>query len=125
MRVNDDYPTVNAQIQTDSSNGSSVFHFWQRALSYRKLNKDTFVYGDFAIVGNPVDDKIIAYKRFSTNNAFVVVLNFSGEQISWNIPSDIQISSWTLGNYTLKDTPAKELLTLRPWEGIVGELVLS
>jgi oligo-1,6-glucosidase len=125
MRVNDDFPTVNAKIQTESSNDSSVYHFWQKSLAYRKLHKDTFVYGDFAIVGKPDDDKVIAYRRFSSSKAFVVILNFSGENIDWTIPSEIQVSSWVSGNYPSKDTLIKGSLKLQPWEGLVGELIVS
>jgi oligo-1,6-glucosidase len=124
MRVNDDYLTINAQEQTKDSNDSSVYHFWQKSLAFRKLHKDVLVYGDFAIVGDLADDKVIAYKRFSSNKAFVVVLNFSGDQIRWNIPKDIQVVSWFTQNYPAKDISTHESLKLEPWEGLIGEIVI-
>lgn len=124
MRVNDDYPAVNAAAEQAQSDPSklSVLQFWKRALEHRKRHKAVFVYGDFELV-DPEHGKIFAYRRWSDEDAWLVVLNLSGESIEWQIPGDVKVSGWMAGNYTV-GKPAKEVggkITLSPWEGLLGQ----
>ncbi|KAF3003518.1 hypothetical protein E8E13_005269 [Curvularia kusanoi] len=128
MRVNDDYKTVNAAAQLDNPNPSpgtlSVHAFWKRGLACRKENKDVFVYGDFELL-DPEDTKTVAYKRWSEKNAFVTVLNFSGEKLSWKGLGDLKVKKWVAGNYDETDIGGKAksgTLELRPWEALLGLL---
>ncbi|KAF2143599.1 glycoside hydrolase family 13 protein [Aplosporella prunicola CBS 121167] len=125
MRVIDDYKTVNAaaQVYNIVVGQMSVWQFWQRALRHRKQHKDVFVYGDFAPVGDE-SPSVFAYKRWSEHEAFVSVLNFSGEEIEWDIPADVGVERWVAGNYTADedvDKPKEGKLTLGPWEGLLGQ----
>ncbi|KAF2102860.1 glycoside hydrolase [Rhizodiscina lignyota] len=127
MRVNDDYPTVNAAVQMApkqaGGNDFSVRQFWKRGLENRKKHKDVFIYGDFELLGDENDaGDVFAYKRWSRDEAFVVVLNFSGQESQWNVPSALKIESWAAGNYEVgsSDKPLTGAITLRPWEGLLG-----
>jgi glycosidase len=127
MRVNDDYKTVNAAAQVVNPRPSpgtlSVHAFWKCALEYRKTNKDVFVYGDFQLL-DPEHDKVFAYKRWSKDAAFVIVLNFSGETVQWDL-GDVTVNEWTLGNYDDRDLDGKStkgVVELKPWEGLIGLL---
>jgi oligo-1,6-glucosidase len=128
MRVNDDYKTVNAQAQIEdampSSGTLSVHAFWQRGLRCRKENKDVFVYGDFQLL-DPEHKKVVAYKRWSKENAFVTVLNLSGEKLSWDGLKNLTVKKWVAGNYDETDIDGKsksDTLELRPWEALLGML---
>lgn len=128
MRVNDDYKSVNAQAQIDKPHPSpgtfSVFAFWQRALACRKENKDVFVYGDFELL-DPENNKIVAYRRWSERNAFVTVLNFSGETLTWDGLKNLKITKWVAGNYDetkIDDKSKSGKLELRRWEALLGKL---
>jgi oligo-1,6-glucosidase len=128
MRVNDDYKTVNAKAQLDNANPSpgtlSVHAFWKRGLQSRKANKDVFVYGDFEML-DPEDTKVVAYRRWSEKNAFVTVLNFSGEKLTWDRLGDLKVKKWVAGNYDERDIDTKAKsgkLELRPWEALLGML---
>lgn len=124
MRIMDDYPTINAETQMKASDPDdlSVWQFWQRALRTRKVNKRVFVYGDYAEL-DPEDEDIFAYVRTADDgDQFVVILNFSGKQREWVLPSSVPVKSWSAGNYT-KGNPEKPLkgrILLEPWEGLVG-----
>lgn len=127
MRVNDDYKVINAEAQREVKPGQlSVLQFWKRALANRKEHKDVFVYGEFDLIDehNP---KVFAYKRSSGSKAFVTVLNFSGQEVQWEIPQSAKLQSWAAGNYTAgkpeKSTTGK--ITLQPWEGLLGESALG
>jgi glycosidase len=128
MRVNDDYKTVNAKAQLEnpkpSSGTLSVHAFWKRGLECRKANKDVFVYGDFEIL-DPEDKKVVAYRRWSEKDAFITILNFSGEMLTWDKLGDLKVKKWVAGNYdeTKIDSKAKSgTIELRPWEALLGML---
>ncbi|KAF2173286.1 glycoside hydrolase family 13 protein [Zasmidium cellare ATCC 36951] len=123
MRVNDDYKTVNAEAQREAKDADqlTVLQFWKRGLENRKKHKDVFVYGDFKSLDDK-SDKVFAYKRSSKDEAFVVVLNFSGKQVDWSIPKDAGLEKWVAGNYAASapDKAVDGSIQLRPWEGILG-----
>ena len=122
MRVNeDDAKVCNAKDQV--SQASSVWRYWQKALKFRKEHAKIFVYGDFSLIGEGVGDDenpVFSYRRWSENDAFVVVLNFSGEQQQWRIPEELRIAAWASENYGGLVMASAEALILRPWEGLLG-----
>lgn len=129
MRVNDDYKEVNVAAQLHGPRASESVHaFWKRSLQYRKENKDVYVYGDFEIISpdeDPNKAEIVAYRRWSMDRTVVVVLNFSGKKLQWNLVSGMRVKQWVTGNYDEKDLREKATsgsVQLRPWEGLVGEV---
>ncbi|KAF2688107.1 glycoside hydrolase family 13 protein [Lentithecium fluviatile CBS 122367] len=125
MRVNDDYKEVNVATQLANPDPDhSVHAFWKRGLKHRKIHKNVFVYGDFELV-DPEHDKIVTYKRWSKDEAILAVLNFSGETVEWTGIGELKVKKWWAGNYAEKDLGSKstaKLITLRPWEGMIGSL---
>lgn len=122
-RVNDDYSQFNAEAQQSASddNQLSVLQFWQRGLANRKAHKDVFVYGDYKLLDD-THETVFAYKRSSETEAFVTVLNFSGNSVEFQIPDDAGVEKWVATNYEA-GAPAKEVqgtITLKPWEAILG-----
>lgn len=127
MRVNDDYKEVNAEKQqsADDEEELSTWQFWQRGLANRKAHSDCFVYGDFHAVG-PESDEVFAYLRLGKESGkWLVVLNFSGKKVDWNIPDELKVEGWMAGNYQ-KGKPDKRMersVGLRPWEGVLGKCI--
>ena len=123
MRVNDEYQTNNADMQLsfDEPGQLSVFQFWRRALVARKKNKDVFIYGSFELLDTE-HPTIFAYKRASQSEAFVIALNFSGEEAEWCIPVEANVEEWVAGNYGAGKPPkyVSGRIKLDPWEGILG-----
>lgn len=124
MRIIDDYKTINveAQMKADDPDNLSVWQFWQRCLRNRKEHRDIFVYGDFQELA-PHDPKIYAYIRTSEKGEkWLVVLNFSGEEVRWTMPPGIEVYSWPCSNYARHhvEKPKKSTIPLSPWEGILG-----
>ncbi|KAI4203128.1 MAG: hypothetical protein LQ346_001862 [Caloplaca aetnensis] len=124
MRVNDDYREVNAEKQlSDASEGLSVWQFWQRGLANRKMHKDVFTYGTFEDVG-PQSEEVFAYVRTGKRSGkWLIVLNFSGKDVDWRFPDDVEVKGWMAGNYTKEkpDKSTEESVALRPWEGLLGK----
>jgi oligo-1,6-glucosidase len=123
MRVNDDYKEINAEAQRKQSDSDklSVLQFWKRGLANRKQHKEVFVYGDFQVL-DETNKKVFAYKRASESEAFVVVLNFSKEEVEWELPETAKVKQWVTGNYTTgsPDKATTGKITLKPFEGILG-----
>jgi glycosidase len=128
MRVNDDYKEINVAAQLTGPNASASVHgFWKRALESRKNNKDVYVYGDFELV-NPDSEsngaEIMAYRRWSKDRAILVILNFSEKEVQWDLVDGMKVDKWVAGNYE-EDLHSKDrsgTVTLKPWEGLIGEL---
>ncbi|KAH5604360.1 hypothetical protein HBI45_110260 [Parastagonospora nodorum] len=128
MRVNTDYPTVNAASQianpTPSPGHLSVHAFWRRALANRKKHADVFVYGDFEML-DVADPRVVAYRRWSEGEEFVTVLNFGGEGVSWEGLGGVEVQKWVAGNYDERELEGREVgkgvkVELRAWEGLLG-----
>jgi oligo-1,6-glucosidase len=123
MRVNDDYKEINAEAQRkqDDPDKLSVLQFWKRGLANRKEHKEVFVYGDFQVLDEN-DKKVFAYKRASEKEAFVLALNFTKDEVKWQIPEGAKVNKWVAGNYTAgqPDKPTSGTITLRPYEGVLG-----
>ena len=123
MRVNDDYKEVNAEVQRKQNdpNKLSVLQFWKRGLANRKEHKDVFVYGDFQQLDEH-NKRVFAYKRASESEAFVVALNFSNDEVQWDIPQESKVKNWVAGNYadSNPDKATSGTVTLKPWEGLLG-----
>lgn len=122
MRVNE-YDAKVCNVKDQIPQASSVCRYWQKALSLRKEHAKTFVYGDFSLIGEGLGDDenpVFSYRRWSENDTFVVVLNFSGEQRQWIIPEELRIIAWVSENYGDSILASAGALTLRPWEGLLG-----
>ncbi|KAF2197398.1 alpha-glucosidase-like protein maltase [Delitschia confertaspora ATCC 74209] len=120
MRVNEDYKTVNVESQL--SNPKSVHAYWQKSLQFRKNHKDVFVYGDFKLIDEK-NNKVVSYLRWSAEETYVVVLNYSGEEIVWDGLRNVKVKEWIGSTYEDWDSPMKPFhgsLQLRPWEGMLG-----
>lgn len=123
MRVNDDFKEVNAENQQktrEDGDGLSPLQFWQRGLANRKKHKEVFVYGKYELL-NDDESPIFAYRRSSKDEAFVVVLNFSGKEEQYEVPNNAGVLKWVTTTYNgspKQDTSGH--IVLRPWEGLLG-----
>jgi oligo-1,6-glucosidase len=130
MRVMDDYETVNAAAQMgyESEADLSPWQWWRRALADRKRHKDVFVYGGFEDLSADDDEAVYAYARTSSssssNERWVVVLNFSGEERGWDLPPGYEVDFWaatTYGKGRAEGRAVEGRVGLRPWEGLLGK----
>ena len=125
MRVNDDYSDINTEKQmgADKRDDLTTWQYWQRGLANRKEHADVFIYGEFESVTTD-SDEIFAYLRTGKKSGkWLVVLNFSGKEVQWEVPKAVNVEGWMAGNYQ-KGKPEKALsdsVELRPWEGILGK----
>ena len=59
----------------------------------------------------------------SESDAWLVVLNFSGATVRWEIPHDVRVKEWvTSSGGDLNAKPLSGDLELVAWEGLLGRL---
>ncbi|MBO3698863.1 alpha-glucosidase [Roseivirga sp. E12] len=109
IKVNSNYPDINVEDQ--ERNTESILNFYRRMIQFRKDNP-TLVYGDYESIRND-HKQIYAYRRWDVENEFLVVLNFSGQEVDF----DPIITGLELLIYNYTD--ATEDLLMRPWEAKV------
>jgi glycosidase len=125
MRVMDDFTHgINAadQMKQDDDRQLSTWQFWQRGIHDRKKHADVFVYGDYQEI-SPNDPSIFAYGRTSqSGERWLVVLNFSGKDVEWTLPSTLTVDFWACSTYTKgrPEKPSKGQVPLKPWEGLLA-----
>lgn len=122
MRTHDLYPEINVAQQLDDPD--SVLSFWKSMLRFRKAHADLFIYGNFRLY-EPDSEKTFVFAKTTpgsdTKQAAVVILNFTSEGQTVDLPpaDEVGVLQLEVGNYT--DTPTAEeagrQVKLRPWEG--------
>ena len=107
IAVNPNYKEINAAAQTEDEN--SVFHYYRRLIALRK-EYPVFAEGDFTLLEEE-HPKLFVYRRAAAGQTLLVVCNFSGEDVQWDLPSEWRSAKALIGNY-----PSGEGDDLRPWE---------
>ena len=104
--MNENYTTVNAEAALADSD--SVFHYYKKLIALRK-EYDVFRDGWFELV-DAENEKIFAYTRDTEQEHLLVVCNFTGETLPFEIPDRFHGAQLLLSNYAT-DEPG-----LRPYE---------
>ncbi len=128
MRVNEDYQTINAESQLDSSFDPSahlsVYRFWQLCIAHRTQHKDVFVYGDFHLVDDNAEHVFAYIRTGESGGDWLVALNWRSEDTEWTLPKGVEVEEWFVGTAgngkPVKDTKDRKVL-LGPWEGLLGK----
>ena len=108
IKVNENYVKINVQEQEKRE--TSILNYYREMIAFRKENL-VMVYGDYESLDNN-HKKIYAYRRWTDHEEFVIIHNFSNEQITWQHP-------FVTSSYELIKTNANEnndLLEFSPWQ---------
>ncbi len=110
LPVHRDYPERNVVQQT--SNLDSLLNFWKQVISIRK-GEPALQRGDFTpLVENP--RSILAYQRTLADDKIVIALNFSSQNLHFNLPE---------GNWFSLLNEKKEIRTDLPLEPYQVEIL--
>ncbi len=77
LKLNPNYTSINAK--TALADEQSIFYFYKNLLAYRK-NTPTLIYGDYQLLAAE-SEKVYAYRRWDEEGDFLVILNFSDDQL--------------------------------------------
>lgn len=107
LKVNPNYQSIHVEKQSDDP--QSILNYYRKMIAFRKANP-VLVYGDYQSLDN-VNNQIYAYRRWDSDQEFIMIHNFSEEVVNWD---------WKLeGDYELVDAnynSAHDLLTMQPWQ---------
>ena len=106
LPINENHVAVNAEAAL--ADADSVFYYYQKLIALRKEH-EVFRSGWFELL-NPEDEKVFAYTRDTKDEHLLVVCNFTGETLDYEIPERFNGSELLIGNYGT-DEPG-----LRPYE---------
>jgi glucan 1,6-alpha-glucosidase len=106
LPVNGNYTVINAEAA--QADPDSVFVYYQKLIRLRKT-MPVISSGSFTLLC-PEDEKIFAYTRDYENGHLMVVCNFTGEYLDFDLPEAYHGSRLLISNYS-EDAPG-----LRPYE---------
>jgi oligo-1,6-glucosidase len=115
LKVNPNYTEINAKQAVEDKN--SIYHYYRKLIQLRK-DYPIIVHGSYDLLV-PEDEKIYVYTRKFESQTLLVVLNFSGEHQSYNIPAELKgkRSEILISNYSgNEDLDVKA--SLKPYEAI-------
>ena len=120
IKVNPNYTHIN--LEADRANGASIFAFYQELIRMRREDP-AIVDGDLRFL---LDDheEILLYTRACIRQTLLVVANYSGKNVHFSIPEELENSSWRRRLTNKKGTipsmgGSRDLL---PWEVEIYEL---
>jgi oligo-1,6-glucosidase len=116
LQVNPNYKEINAKQAVADEH--SIYHYYRKLIQLRKEHP-IIVHGSYDLLV-PDDEKIYVYTRTLESQTLLVALNFSSEQLSFNVPEELQgkESKILISNYD-GNNEFKSTLALRPYEAIV------
>ena len=109
LPVNENHRLINADLAL--ADPDSVFHHYRKLISLRKAYS-VFREGGFTLL-DPEDPNIFAYTRDTETEHLLVVCNFTGHPLSYELPESYHGSELLLSNYNT-DAPG-----LRPYEAAI------
>jgi len=117
ISISDNYREINAENSLKDEN--SIFYHYKKLIELRS-EFDIIAYGDFKMILEK-DPQIFAYIRSMKAERLLVINNFYGKEVTFNLPRDLELkgtSTILISNYRNTENNINKL-TLRPYESIV------
>ncbi|RPJ27898.1 MAG: alpha-glucosidase [Chloroflexi bacterium] len=120
IRVNPNYKEINAASAL--ADPDSIFHYYKKLIQLRKANP-VIVYGSYDLILDS-HEEIYAFTRTLEDDRLLVILNFSGNSLVFQLPENISYSNAELliSNYNVDSSETLRQVTLRPFEARVYRL---
>ncbi len=93
-----------------------MYHYFRLMADVRR-SSPAFVYGDYNDL-DPANPKIFAYTRSNGADKYLVVLNFSKDPITYQLPGGIKANELVISNLG-KTAERGDTLHLKGWEARV------
>jgi len=113
--VNPNYKEINAKEAI--ANKDSIWYYYQKVIALRKAN-ECLIYGNYRDI-DIQNKQIFAYLRELEDERILVILNFSNQEVSYQLPDEItQLGRVLIGNYPESEDKLPNV-SLRPYEARV------
>ncbi|PPK84680.1 oligo-1,6-glucosidase [Neolewinella xylanilytica] len=109
LPVNDNFESVN--VRAEDADPESVLNHFRRMTALRNENK-VLVYGDYELL-LPDHEQVYAYTRTLGEEQMLVLLNFSSETVTIELPQLEQLTEVAINNYPAFTGE------LAPWQAVV------
>jgi len=110
LKINPNYVDINAEAALADPN--SVFYYYKKLIELRKTIPE-FRYGRFHLLTD-TDERVFAYTRDTRTGHMLVICNFSGDEVPFDVPDSYFGSDYLIGNYGCDDYQ-----NLRPYEALI------
>nr|WP_315166390.1 alpha-glucosidase [uncultured Flavobacterium sp.] len=116
LKVNSNFDTINAEAEEKDPN--SVLNYYRKLIKLRKKEL-TLVYGAYTLLDKD-NPNVFSYTRELNGKKFLILLNFTEKEASYNIGISTAKSKIILDNYEATKTIKNN--TLRPYEAVIMEV---
>ena len=114
LPVNDNYQTVN--VATEEKDTGSALNYFRKMTQLRNENP-VLVYGDYKILQQE-HPTVYAYTRTLGEAKMLVVLNFSEDESSIELPAFGQVQKTEINNYP-NATVEGNTIQLKPYQAVI------
>ena len=114
LRVNPNYEEINAAREL--ADPSSIYNYFRKMVEFRKKTP-ALVYGAYEDL-DPRNAHIFAYTRTLGAEKYLVLLNFSKDNISYTLPGGLTAGELQISNLASREAKT-QVLNLKPWEARV------
>jgi oligo-1,6-glucosidase len=115
LKINPNYKTYNAKAQ--DADADSILNYFRRMTSLRK-KQPTLVYGHYQLLDKD-HKQVYAFTRTLDVERFLVLLNFSKEEIDYRVPAPFQADEEILINNYAACEQHRDKVRLFPYQAIV------
>lgn len=117
IKVNTNFTSVNEALQETDQN--SILNYFRKLIQLRK-NNPVLIYGDYQLLDEE-HQQVYAYTRSLNNENFLVLLNFSKENATFNLPQAIDAEAVLINNYDGFNTDQQKA-NLKPYQAVIVKL---
>jgi len=107
IKMNPNHNSIHVEEQEEKQD--SILNYYREMIRFRKEHL-TMVYGDYQSIDND-NEYIFAYRRWDKKNDFLVVHNFSDNEIKWDHQDDVDLD---LVKSNLSEEESN--LIFKPWQ---------
>ncbi|MCL2898751.1 alpha-glucosidase [Brenneria sp. WC1b.1] len=119
LPVNPNYTRINAAAQINARD--SVYHYHRELIALRRQTP-ALIYGAYHDV-DPQHNKLFAYTRTLGDQQYLVVINFTHDDVEWDIPGGNKIVKTLIGNRVEQAAvPGENHLRMKPWQAVIFQL---
>lgn len=118
LPVNSNFTSVNVSSQEDDP--KSCLNYFRR-MTHLRTENPILIYGDYEMLLED-DEKIYAYKRTLGEQQWLVMLNFSKEEVSTDIGMDLSNSQEIINNYDELAINHGRHILLKPYQAVILQL---
>ncbi len=117
IKVNTNFTAVNEASQETDQN--SILNYFRKLIQLRK-NNPVLIYGDYQLLDEE-HQQVYAYTRSLNTEKFLVLLNFSKENATFDLPQAVDAEAVLINNYD-GFNPDQQKANLKPYQAVIVKL---